>query len=208
MLPAAAQADQSFYRDAYPSSYFLTNIGQVTPVKLQAPWEDCWAFAVASAIESSILKAEARGADAGADSGAGAHADADDAGAATSRDTGKVTAASAVQDSPMTATTEGTSNADTSDPYVIVAADGADAEAAAAPPQLSNLANDIDISERALAWFAHEPQTDVSGGSQAGEGYHLLDAGNNLRLGSALFLLQQNGQAAQGDVFLIAAVND
>lgn len=183
MLPAAAQADQSFYRDAYPSSYFLTNIGQVTPVKLQTPWEDCWAFAVASAIESSILKAEARGADAGADSSAGANADADvdDAGAATSSDTGKVTAASAVQDSPMTATTEGTSNADASDPYVIVAADGADAEAAAGPPQLSNLANDIDISERALAWFAHEPQTAETGGSQAGEGYHLLDPGNQAK---------------------------
>ena len=37
-------------------------------------------------------------------------------------------------------------------------------------PQLSNLTNAIDLSEHTVAWFAHQPQTQESGGSQAGEG--------------------------------------
>lgn len=39
-----------------PLSYYLTNAGYVTPVKMQNPWGDCWSFAVVAAVESSILK--------------------------------------------------------------------------------------------------------------------------------------------------------
>lgn len=41
---------------ALPLSYYLTNAGYVTPVKMQNPWGDCWSFAVVAAVESSILK--------------------------------------------------------------------------------------------------------------------------------------------------------
>lgn len=40
-------------------SYYLNNVGQATSVKRQAPWNDCWSFAVISALESSMLKARA-----------------------------------------------------------------------------------------------------------------------------------------------------
>ncbi len=98
-----------------PSSYYLTNEGLVTPVKLQSPWGDCWAFAIASAIESSILKKTA------------------------------------------------------------------DMEAAApnqlqgGAPALLNLNDTIDISERAIAWLAHEVQSEESAPAQAGEGFYLVD---------------------------------
>ncbi|WP_165253426.1 lectin like domain-containing protein [Adlercreutzia sp. ZJ304] len=42
------------------SSYYLTNGNFATSVKLQNPWGACWAFAIASAVESSILKAQAK----------------------------------------------------------------------------------------------------------------------------------------------------
>lgn len=97
--------------------FSLTNIGQATTAKIQKPWGSCWAFAVAGAIESSILKAEA------ASSGA--------------------PSTTLSPDSP------------------------AYAEAA-----LDDLPTAPDISERAIGWFAHEPQTEASGGAQAGEGLY------------------------------------
>lgn len=39
-------------------TYYLNNIGQITPVKNQSPWGTCWAFASISALESAILKAQ------------------------------------------------------------------------------------------------------------------------------------------------------
>ena len=42
---------------ALPTSYDLRNDGLVTPVKQQAPWMTCWAFAGISAAESSMLSA-------------------------------------------------------------------------------------------------------------------------------------------------------
>lgn len=160
MAPATALADQSFYKDEYPASYYLTNIGQVTPVKLQAPWEDCWAFAVAAAIESAILKAESAAA----------------SGSATDADSDKESSPTASDDAASADETDGGA-----DPYVTVTEADPSIEAASGAPQLSGLANTIDISERALAWFAHEPQTADSGGAQAGEGYHLIDPDNQLK---------------------------
>ena len=101
-----------------PSSYYLTNDGFVTPVKLQSPWGSCWAFAIASAIESSILKAES---------------------------------------DALTLARKAFSSK------------GMDA------PQLSNLNDSIDLSERAIAWLSHEAQSEETGGAQAGEGYHLVN---------------------------------
>lgn len=98
--------------------YMLTNIGQATTAKIQSPWGACWAFAVAGAIESSILKAE----------------------------TALLGQEAVPEISP-----------------------------AYAEPSLDALATAPDISERAIAWFAHELQTEASGGAQAGEGFYLMD---------------------------------
>ena len=121
------------------SRYFLTNLGQATTAKIQKPWGACWAFAVAGAIESAILKAEATAA--GQDQ----------------------------QQLPATS-------------------------AAFAAPDLANLPTAPDVSERAIAWFAHEPQSEASGGVQAGEGFFLteavpeeqLSAGNSATAAAAL----------------------
>ena len=37
-------------------------------------------------------------------------------------------------------------------------------------PDFSNLVDNVDVSERAIGWFVHEPQSEQSGASQAGEG--------------------------------------
>lgn len=119
--------------------YFLTNLGQVTTAKIQKPWGACWAFAVAGAIESAILKAEA---------------------AAAGQDQRQLPATSP----------------------------------AFAAPDLANLPTAPDVSERAIAWFAHEPQSEASGGAQAGEGFFLteatpeeqLSAGNSATAAAAL----------------------
>lgn len=125
-----------------PSSYYLTNEGLVTPVKLQSPWGDCWAFAIASAIESSILKktADMESAALGAEA----------ATAGQSQNTG---AAAADQNAEATAPNQlqGTT------------------------PVLLNLNDTIDISERAIAWLAHEVQSEESAPAQAGEGFYLID---------------------------------
>lgn len=44
-----------------------------------------------------------------------------------------------------------------------------------AAPDLTALATTPDLSERAIGWFAHEPQTEASGGAQAGEGFALIE---------------------------------
>lgn len=44
-----------------------------------------------------------------------------------------------------------------------------------AVPDFGNVQAAPDLSERALAWFAHEPQTEESGGAQAGEGFSLIE---------------------------------
>lgn len=99
--------------------YALTNLGQATTAKIQKPWGACWAFAVAGAIESAILKAQAEGA-------------------------GELQTETA-EDSP-----------------------------AFDAPILADLPSSPDISERAMAWFAHEAQTEASAQSQAGEGFSLI----------------------------------
>ncbi len=47
----------STYDGDLPSRYDLRELGQVTPVKNQGSGGNCWAFAIISALESSILKA-------------------------------------------------------------------------------------------------------------------------------------------------------
>lgn len=112
--------------------YLLPNLGQATPAKLQTPWGACWAFAVAGALESSILKAEAVAAGAAQDA--------------------------LPPDSP-----------------------------AFSELNLTNLPAIPDISERAIAWFAHESQTEASAGAQAGEGFPLIESAATEQLSSGNF---------------------
>lgn len=101
------------------SSYYLANGDFITSVKLQDPWGACWAFAIASAVESSILEAQAK--------------------------------------------LDGTYRE-----RVRQAAD-------AAAPKLTGLGGAVDVSERAIAWLAHEVQDETSAGDQAGEGLYRVD---------------------------------
>ncbi len=129
---AAANVADTAVDPTQAPRYLLPNLGQATPAKLQTPWGACWAFAVAGALESSILKAEA--AAAGVAQGA------------------------LPSDSP-----------------------------AFAELDLTNLPVTPDISERAIAWFAHEAQTVESAGAQAGEGFPLMEAADTEQLSSGNF---------------------
>lgn len=126
-------SDQIIASGEFPASYYLTNIGEVSSVKTQSPWGDCWAFAVVSALESSILKAQ-----------------------------------NSIDDISTVSMEH---------------------------PQLLNFTDTVDLSERAIAWFAHETQTEQSAPNQAGEGYSLkssagkfdqLSEGNFKMIGSLL----------------------
>ena len=53
---AAAEESYRIAQDfALPARYDMRETGVVTPVKLQYPWMDCWAFAGIAAAETSIL---------------------------------------------------------------------------------------------------------------------------------------------------------
>lgn len=104
------------------SSYYLANGDFITSVKLQDPWGACWAFAIAAAVESSILEAQAK--------------------------------------------LDGT--------YAQRVQQAADAAA----PKLTGLGGVVDVSERAIAWLAHEVQDEASAGDQAGEGLYRVDPGD------------------------------
>lgn len=203
-----------------PETYFLVNHGLTTPTKLQSPWGDCWAFAVASALESSILKKQeelvgefiadgigeestavdeafnatngssntnakppssdaedaedaagtndATDAAAGTD-GAGAEEPADAVDGANPDTTDVIDTASDATSGTLAPETDTT----------ITTADGTVIQIAPDRIPLFSLASEkIDLSERAIAWFAHELQTEASAGSQAGEGYYSIDPGN------------------------------
>lgn len=208
--------------DALPGEYYLLNLGYVTPAKLQSPWGTCWAFAVASAVESSILKASAELAmaeAAAAEAGAAARAEAiqgaqesgpggDDGEGATDAQPGAVLDEShpmaAIRKGAVSALDEGaTAPAPFADEAE--ATDAGTAESAVvAPavsmdePDFSKLDGSVDISERAIGWYVHEPQTEVTGGSQAGEGYGRTDVapltqfeGGNFSIATAMLVARQ-----------------
>lgn len=129
-----------------PSEYYLNNLGYITPAKIQSPWGTCWAFAVAAAVESSILKASAK-------------------------------------------------------------LNGVAEEASMETPVLSGLNDSIDISERAIAWFAHEAQSEASGGSQAGEGFvQNADASMLAQFESGSFSMVSAALAARQNLVLEESV--
>ena len=51
----AANASASPAKAAYPTKFDLRDRGVVTPVRIQDPWQSCWAFGSIAAAESSIL---------------------------------------------------------------------------------------------------------------------------------------------------------
>ncbi len=69
-----------------------------------------------------------------------------------------------------------------------------------AEPRLSGLNYTIDLSERALGWFAHEPQSIETAGAQAGEGFSQPDGlgrlsqfeGGNFAIASAILAARQS----------------
>lgn len=147
-----------------PEKYFLTNLGEVTPAKFQSPWETCWAFAIASAIESSILKAEKQY------EGTGSGVDGQQAGSGTD-------ASDSTPQAPQASNAESPSTLPNGAELIY---DQATNSVHAIYPgmeklQLGALSSDVDVSERAIGWFAHELQSESSGKSQAGEGYCRTD---------------------------------
>ncbi len=206
IAPTSALADEM--PSALPSEFYLTNLGYVTPAKLQSPWGTCWAFAVASAIESSILKASAELDDPSSDTGSDASPDA-------SQDTGDgdgalVSDEGGFADHPMaalrggavSALDDGTSEDDATDTDDSSASDGlgdgTSPYEGMDAPDLSKLDDSVDISERAIGWYAHEPQSEASGGSQAGEGYVRKDTsplaqfeGGNFSIATAILVARQ-----------------
>ncbi len=165
---------------ALPSEFYLTNLGYVTSAKLQSPWGTCWAFAVAAAIESSILKASAE-----------LSATQDMPTSSTPEEKGGSLPEDAAEDAseqvtnteglnhPMAAIRSAAVSAKSDDSTLSSALDDANTSAGGAggidvsmdEPDFSNLVDDVDVSERAIGWFVHEPQSEQSGASQAGEGY-------------------------------------
>lgn len=166
------EQELQFFKDSYPSKYFLTNIGYITPAKLQSPWGSCWAFAIASSIESSILKASAkiyRASQCLEEIGSGA-----DAGAVLPN---------ALPDCM------GDESSDLLPEKHFA-------------PVLEQLPESIDLSERAIAWFSHETQTESSAGNQSGEGYLRTDPSDaSTQLGSGNFeMIESQLFAGQGIV--------
>lgn len=159
-----------------PAQYHLTNLGYVTPAKVQSPWGTCWAFATVAAIESSILKAQAvleAQADAAIEDAAAAEA----SGAPSAADDGV--------------------DADTSVESTMAAEEAA---ADMSEPRLTGLTETVDLSERAIGWFAHEPQSEDTAPGQAGEGFSQPDGvgpltqfeGGNFAIAAAALAARQS----------------
>ncbi|MBQ9043878.1 MAG: hypothetical protein IJ111_13815 [Eggerthellaceae bacterium] len=102
---ADAQPRMLLAQSTLPSKYDLRSDGFVTPVKLQSPWQACWAFAGIAAAETSMLSA-------------------------------------------------------TDFKY-------------------DKQTNDVDLSERHLAYFALHPVTEVDDPAQAGEGAYTVSGDRN-----------------------------
>lgn len=179
---AAPGPHQAFASDdaVLPLSYYLTNANYITPVKLQSPWGDCWSFAVVAAVESSILKETA---DLEEQAAKDAKA-AEEAARAAQRAEEQVKKA-------QSSSASASANAESSgkkkrggEPMSSASAAAAEelasqaAEVDMSQPRLLALNDTIDISERAIAWLVHEVQSEQSGGTQAGEGFYLIDPGN------------------------------
>lgn len=164
---AVQKQEPQFYKDSYPSKYFLTNLGYVTPAKLQSPWGSCWAFAIASSLESSILKASEKI-------------------YKTSQYLEEIESDNGLLPDALPDYADNNSQELLPERHI--------------SPVLDELPESIDLSERAIAWFSHETQTDKSAGSQSGEGYSRVDTGNLLtQLGSGNFeMIESQLLAGQG----------
>lgn len=130
--------------------YYLANDGFLTPVRLQNPWGSCWAFAIAAAVESSILKAQYK------------------------LDSSKAPG------------------------VALLAGDYSE-------PKLTGIENGVDISERAIGWFAHELQTEAGAGKQAGEGNQRSDAGDYLTQMAGGSFTSVEAMLTAGQAFVLEA---